>query len=102
MRPRNDPAFPVWRLTPLCASNYPAGRQRVTCVLYRVAYRRPLTAGTSRPPLYAIGMESSADRSLRPAGCDEARARDLFRTLRRMTVTPCTLGDIMEDLGLNE
>lgn len=90
----------LWRLSPLCVSRYTAGNMTVTCVLYRVAPRRARRADPSASPdaLFAIGMEGGGDRSLCLVGQDETRARQLVRDAARLTVTPCTLRDIVEDM----
>ena len=96
MHPRSMTISSIWRLKPLCASRYPAGRMSVTCVLYRVVHR--YADASAEPPLFALGMEGGGDRSLCLVGDDEARARRLFRGMARLTVTPCTLRDIVEDM----
>ena len=96
MRSRTPATSSFWRLKPLCASRYPAGRMSVTCVLYQVV-RRHLDAA-AEPPLFALGMEGGGTRSLCLVGDDEAHARRLFRDMARLTVTPCTLRDIVEDM----
>jgi hypothetical protein len=93
----------VWKLTPVRVSSYPVQQKSVVCVLYRVRYRK---CGRDQerqedacvpPPSYAIGIDNGEDRELCLVGNDRRSATVLYRRLVKMTVTPCTLSDIVTD-----
>lgn len=49
------------------------------------------------PPLYVIGMETLKDKNLCVVGENVCQAIQLFERIVRMTVTPCTLQDVVAD-----
>lgn len=66
----------------------------VLCRLWRL---RPDPLRMTQPAVYAVGMEGLGYRRLCCIGTDEDRAREIFDLLVRNTVTPCALGDVLEE-----
>ena len=67
----------------------------VVCRLWRILPRR---GDTGMPPFYGVELAFAGQRRVRSVGRDASRAAAIMDLLVRNTVTPCTLGDVLEDL----
>ena len=94
---KSDPSsrFPCLLMRPLLVSRYAIpGYGWVRCTLWLLLPARPHPCPK---PMYAVGMEGLGFRRLRTLGRDGAKARTTYALLVRNTVTPCALGDVLEE-----
>lgn len=74
-------------------ASYTTGATGVTCTLYRVSGREGDTVEG-----YAIGMYADGCHYVYTLEGNAARVHDIFSCVVRNTVSPCTLGDVLEDM----
>lgn len=88
------------RMTICQRAAYAVGSTSVICVLYRVAQSCRMADHLFDHLIgYALEVRSPNERYLYPVGRNQLRAYALFGVIVGQAVAPCTLGDVLEDLG---
>ena len=77
-------------------------REELATVAGRSLRYRLCAVGNRDGALFRIEVSSEQESGEMCAGCDLLRALDYYQRILRGGVTPCTLGDIEEDLQYPE